>query len=81
MLANLALNARVRAALKDHESTRDINISIESDAGQVVLSGIVLNAQESAEAARVASTVAGTARVDNQLRLMATTRRFTSAKY
>jgi len=81
MLANLALNARVRAALKDHESTRDINISIESDAGQVVLSGIVLNAQESAEAARVAATAAGATSVDNQLRLMATTRRFTSAKY
>lgn len=81
MLANLALNARVRAALKDQESTRDINISIDSDAGQVVLSGIVLNAQESAEAARVAGTVAGVTRVDNQLRLMATSRRFAAAKH
>lgn len=80
MLADLALNARVRATLKDHESTRDINISIESTGGKVVLNGIVLNAQESAEAARVASTVAGIGSVDNQLRLMATTRRFASAK-
>ncbi len=81
MLTDLALNARIRAALKDHDSTRDINITIESSNGKAVLSGIVLNAQESAEAARVASTVVGTANVDNQLRLMASTRRFAAAKH
>ncbi len=80
MLADLALNARIRAALKDHESTRDININIESRNGKAVLSGIVINSHESAEAARVASTVAGTINVDNQLRLMASSRRFASAK-
>jgi cytidylate kinase len=80
MLDDLALNARIRAALKDHDSTRDINITIESSGGKAVLSGIVLNAQESAEAARVASTVAGVGNVDNQLRLMAITRRFAAAK-
>ena len=74
MLADLALNARIRAALKDHDFTSDINISIESGGGKVVLSGIVINAQESAEAAKIASTVAGTVSVDNQLRLMARTR-------
>ncbi|MEO8022202.1 cytidylate kinase family protein [Polaromonas sp.] len=80
MLTDLALNARIRAALKDHESTRDININIESKNGKVLLSGIVINSHESAEAARAASTVAGTINVDNQLRLMASTRRFASAK-
>src|SRR6476620_2552463 len=50
MLGDLALSARVRAALKDHDSTRDINITIESKDGKAQLSGIVLNAQESAEA-------------------------------
>lgn len=80
MLADLALNARIRAALKDHESTRDININIESKNGKAVLSGIVINAHESAEAARVASAVAGIVSVDNQLRLMASSRRFASAK-
>lgn len=80
MLADLALNARIRAALKDHESTRDININIESKDGKAVLSGIVINSHESAEAARVASTVAGTVNVDNQLRLMTSNRRFASAK-
>jgi len=81
MLADLALNARIRAALKDHDSTRSININIESRNGKVILSGIVLTAQESAEAVAIATTVAGIiGSVDNQLRLMATTRRFASAK-
>jgi cytidylate kinase len=80
MLDDLALNARIRAALKDHDSARDINITIESSGGKAILSGIVVNTQESAEAARVASTVVGVGNVDNQLRLMAITRRFASAK-
>ncbi|MGH6638134.1 MAG: cytidylate kinase family protein [Polaromonas sp.] len=80
MLADLTLNARIRAVLKDHDSTRDININIESRGDKVVLSGIVLNAHESSEAARVASTVAGIGRVDNQLRLMSSTRRFAASK-
>ena len=80
MLADLALAAAVRAALKDHESTRDVNVDIEPQAGQVVLRGIVLNEQERAETARVASTVVGVGKVDNQLRLMAVTRRFAHAK-
>ncbi len=81
MLSDLALNARIRAALKDYDSARNIDITIESHGGKVVLSGIVLNAQESAEAARIAGTVSGISSVDNQLRLMAISRRFTSAKY
>lgn len=80
MLADLALNARIRAALKDNDATRNTSITIDSHGGKVVLSGIVVNAQESAEAAAIASTVAGVASVDNQLRLMAISRRFASAK-
>jgi cytidylate kinase len=81
MLADLALNARIRAVLKDYDSARNIDITIESRGGKVVLSGIVLNAQESAEAARIAGTVVGISSIDNQLRLMARSRLFTSAKY
>jgi cytidylate kinase len=80
MLGNLALSAAVRAALKDHEATQDVNVDIESDRGKVTLRGIVLNETERSEAARVASTAAGVGNVDNQLRLMAVTRRFTHAK-
>ena len=70
MLADLALSAAVRAALKENEPTRETNIEIESKGGKVVLRGIVLNAPERAEAERIATTVAGAGKVDNQLRLM-----------
>jgi cytidylate kinase len=79
-LADLALAAAVRGALAEQESTRGVNVDIEGRAGQVILRGIVLNEQERAEAERVASSVAGVGKVDNQLRLMTVTRRFTHAK-
>jgi cytidylate kinase len=81
LLADLALAAAVRAALKENEATREVNIDIQGQGGNVVLRGIVLNEQERSESARIATTVAGTGgNVDNQLRLMAVTRRFTHAK-
>ncbi|MEY2952665.1 MAG: hypothetical protein RLZZ401_752 [Pseudomonadota bacterium] len=81
ILGDLALNASIRAALKADEATRNVNINVESRAGQVQLSGIVLSSVESAESARVAAAVAGVSALDNQLRLMSSSRRFTSAKY
>ncbi|NMM07217.1 cytidylate kinase family protein [Polaromonas sp.] len=78
MLADLALNARIRAALKDHDATRNIKIHIESRSGRVMLRGIVLNVQESAEVAGIVSTVAGVSSVDNQLGLMARSRLYAS---
>lgn len=81
MLADLALNARIRAELKDSDSTRSLSITIESLSGEVVLKGIVLNAEESNEAARIAGAVPGIRNIDNQLQLMASSRRFASAKY
>jgi cytidylate kinase len=80
MLANLSLSAAVRAALKENEPTRDTNIEIDAQDGKVVLRGIVLNAQERAEAGRIASTIVGPDNVDNQLRLMVISRKFTYAK-
>jgi cytidylate kinase len=79
-LASLALSARVRAALKANDSTRDVDVHIESHGGRVQLTGIVVNEQEKAETERVASTVVGLGKVDNKLGLMAVTRRFTYAK-
>lgn len=78
MLANLALTSQVRAALKDQERTRDLRINIESNAGTVVLSGIVLNDQERSAAGQAAASATGVRRVDNQLRVMASNRRFAS---
>ena len=80
LLANMALEARVRVALKDHPSTRDISITIEADHGRVVLRGIVLNAEERLQAEHVATAASGVAGVDNQLRLMTTTLLFPSSK-
>jgi cytidylate kinase len=80
LLANMALGARVRAALRDHAATRDVHITIEADRGRVTLRGIVLDAQERMQAESVAAAVRDVAEVDNQLRLMTTSRRFASAK-
>jgi cytidylate kinase len=79
-LSGLALSARVRAALKANPSTGDVDVHVEASSGRVALSGIVVNEQEKSEAARVASTVAGVGKVDNQLRLMSITRKFTHSK-
>lgn len=80
VLAGLALSARVRAALKTNESTREVDVQVEGQDGGVALHGIVLDAKERAETERVASTVAGVGKVDNRLRIMASTRRFAYSK-
>jgi len=80
LLANMALAARVKAALKDGAATADIRVTVEADHGRVSLRGIVLDADERAQTEAVTAAVEGVGAVDNQLRLMATTRRFASAK-
>ncbi|MBT2322256.1 cytidylate kinase family protein [Variovorax paradoxus] len=80
MLSNMALEARVRAALKEHAATRDINITIHASEGQLALRGIVLNAEEKNQTESVAAVVPGVTGVDNQLRLMTSSRLFASAK-
>lgn len=80
LLANMALEARVRAALKEHEATRDINVTITANQGELLLRGIVLNSGERAQTEAVVAEVPGVSGVHNQLRLMATSRRFASAK-
>jgi cytidylate kinase len=80
VLAGLALSARVRAALRANESTREVDVQVDGQDGGVALHGIVLNAQERAETERVASTVSGVGKVDNRLHVMAITRRFAHSK-
>jgi len=80
LLRNMALQAHVRAALRADESTRDVSVTIDSAAGQVTLRGIVLNAEERSSAERVAARVPGVTGVDNQLRVMAQSRLFPSAR-
>ena len=79
LLANLTLATRVRAALKDNASTQEVKITIEGRNGTIVLSGIVVNANERSEAEKIASQVTGVTGVENKLRLMSG-RAFTYSK-
>ena len=80
LLQGLALSARVRAAMKAHDDTNGVDVTIESTAGTVMLKGIVLNAAERAAAEHVAAAVPGVSAVDNQLNVMARSRLFTAPK-
>ncbi|HEX2541666.1 MAG TPA: cytidylate kinase family protein [Caldimonas sp.] len=77
LLADMALQARVRAALRDDAVTRGIDVTIAAQAGSVALRGIVVTAEERLQAENVARGVAGVAAVENELRLMGKFRRFT----
>ena len=79
-LQGMALSARVRAALKATEDTGAVDVTIDSVDGKVTLRGIVVKAAERDAAEAVAAAVAGVAAVDNQLRVMASSRLFTSSK-
>jgi len=76
VLANLWLEARVRAALRADPATHDVDVTVTTDAGRVLLSGIVVGADELPAAERVARSVVGVTAVDNALRVMARSRLF-----
>lgn len=81
LLEGMALSARVRSALRSDEGTHEVDITIESDAGAVRLKGIVLSDDARQKVQAVTAAVDGVNSVDNQLRIMAGSRLFTSAKY
>jgi len=76
ILGNMSLEARVRSALRGHEATQNVDVTVISNAGRIVLSGMVLDADEVPAAERVAAGVPGVAGVDNQLRVIARSRLF-----
>jgi cytidylate kinase len=80
LLQAMALHAHVRAALRAHEETRDVDVLIEGSGSTVVLRGIVVSTAERDAAEKVAAAVPGVAGVDSQLRVMASSRLFTSSK-
>jgi hypothetical protein len=69
-LLNLALAARVRAAMRSNESTAAVDVTVEVDDGQVTLSGIVSDMRERDECERVVSRVTGVSTVKDQLNVM-----------
>lgn len=80
LLDGMALSAHVRAALRSHHDTQDVDVTIQCDTGKVTLTGIVVSAAEKQAAQEVCAAVAGVRSVNNLLRVMATSHLFTSAK-
>lgn len=81
ILQNMALEARIRSALRANDTTREVDITIESSgAGHVTLSGMALPGGERVAVENMAAAVPGVASVNNQLREMVMSRLFTSAK-
>lgn len=69
-VADLALQARARAALRADTRTAGIDIVVEAAAGRVGLRGIVMDEQERGQARAVVESVPGVKSVDDELRTM-----------
>ena len=70
-LSDLALQAKVRAALRADPATRALQFAVDSDGAQLRMRGIVATRDESNSAARVAMSVPGVMAVKNELRVTA----------
>lgn len=69
-LLNLAMAAHVRAALRASEATAAVDVTVEVDAGEVTLSGIVSNPHERDACERVVTAVPGVTVMKDQLKVM-----------
>jgi cytidylate kinase len=70
-LEDLALQARVRAALKADPRTSEIDISVEVVGGNVALRGIVMDAREKSLVNEVVESLPGVKGIVDELRTMA----------
>lgn len=75
-LRNLTLSAHVRAALRTSPDTDHTNVTVEADRGNVVLRGIVDDADELTATEAVARRVPGVSSVTNEVRPMRASSRF-----
>jgi hypothetical protein len=80
LLQGMALSARVRAALRAHQETRGVDITIDSSEGAITLRGIVAAEDERVATVQVSGGVTGVKSVDDQLRVMRMPKLFPSAK-
>lgn len=71
LLADLALQARARAALRADPRTAAIDITVEVSAGRIRLRGIVVDDREKALAREVLQALPGVAGIEDELRTMA----------
>jgi len=67
-LADVALQASVRAALRGDRRTRELRVEVEAANGAVRLSGLADDEDQSSAARALAAAVPGVARVDCELR-------------
>ncbi len=77
---HMALEARIRSALRADERTHEVRVTIESRAGHVILSGIVFSDAERDLTQKVVGAVPGVVDIDNQLRVARSSSRFTYSK-
>lgn len=70
-LADLALQARARAALRADPLTGNVNITIDASAGRLRLRGIVVDEREKGSVRDVLGKLPGVAALDDELRTMA----------
>ena len=66
-LLNLTLEAHIRAALRAHETTREVQIIIEANSGVVTLMGVVVDEREMSACVEVISNHKDVKEVNNQL--------------
>jgi len=69
-LADLALRARARAALKANPATAGIDVAVDAKDGLIILRGIVANEKEHALCHEVAGAVAGASGIEDDLTTM-----------
>lgn len=70
-LHNLAVGSSIRAELKAHRFTREVDVDIQVSDGQVTLMGVVASEAEKRAVERVVGGMKGIEKVASQLRVMA----------
>jgi cytidylate kinase len=68
-LEDLALQARIKAALRADSSTRNLSLAVDSEGGLVRLRGVVQTREESDDAIRIVTPVNGVTGVKSELRI------------
>jgi cytidylate kinase len=71
ILANIALQMHVRAALRHDPRTAKMTIGIETSEGRVTLTGVLEPGLDEADAIEIASTVEGVVETESKLRVAA----------
>jgi cytidylate kinase len=69
-LGSLAIVAAIRARLKAHRPTRDVDVDIKASNGKIILMGVVANEAEKKAVERMVKGIKGVHALDSHLRVM-----------